>query len=81
MKMDGASTSEITKPKHKLYNAMESDDGSANTPLDKGKGIASEGHPVNTGDSGSDKVVSDRKTQETYEEFMHRITQPSSDKV
>jgi hypothetical protein len=63
MKMDGASISEITKPRHKLYNAMESDDVSGNTPSDKGKGIDRQVHPAYTGGEEPNKVL-DSDTQQ-----------------
>jgi hypothetical protein len=51
MKM-GGSSGEITKPRYKLYNAMESEDGSGDTPLNKGKGVDKEVHPFYTGNKG-----------------------------
>jgi hypothetical protein len=57
MKMDGPSTSEIIKPRHKLYNAMESNDGSDNTPSDKGKGIDRQVHPIYTSGQGAEGVL------------------------
>jgi len=57
MKVDGPSTSEIMKPRHKLYNAMESNDGSDNTPSDKGKGIDRQVHPFYTGGQGTDRAL------------------------
>lgn len=57
MKIDGASSSETTKPRYKLYNAMESDDEVGNTPVDKGKGIDKEVHPFYNGGRDPDEGV------------------------
>jgi len=62
MQMNGPSTSEITKPRPKLYNAMESDDVSGNTLSDKGKSIDRTVHPFYTGGQGADRVF-DNDTQ------------------
>jgi len=64
MKMDGASTPEISKPRHKLYNTMDADDESGNTPSDKGKSVDREVHPFYTGDQGSNKGVLAGDTQD-----------------
>ena len=64
MKIDGGLSSETTKPRYKLYNAMESNDESeGNTPLDKGKGVDKEVHPYYTGGRDPDKVFIDSDAQ------------------
>ena len=59
----GENAAEITKPRYKLYNAMESEDGSGNTPWDKGKGIDKEAHPFYTGSEGLSQGAMDSDTQ------------------
>ena len=64
MKIDGGSPSETTKPKYKLYNAMESDDElKGNTPLDKGKSVDKEVHSYYNGGIDPDKEFIDSNTQ------------------
>jgi hypothetical protein len=64
IKIDGGSSSETTKPRYKLYNAMESNDESkGNTPLDKGKGVDKEVHPYYTGGRDPYKVFIDSGAQ------------------
>jgi len=63
LKIDGATTSETSKPRSKLYNAMESDDEMGNTPLDKGKGIDKEIHPFHNGGQAPNKEVFENDIQ------------------
>jgi hypothetical protein len=57
MKMDGAYSPETIKSGPKVYNAMESDGESGNTPLDKGKSIDRQAHPFYKGGEGTDKGI------------------------
>jgi len=64
MKIDGGLSLETSKPRYKLYNAMESDyELKGNIPLDKGKGVDKEVHSYYDGGRDPDKVFIDSDTQ------------------
>lgn len=81
MKVDGGSLSETTKPKYKLYNAMESENElNENRPLDKGKGIDNEVYPFYDRGRGPDKgaIESDTLSLDKGKQVAPAIEPPFS---